>query len=794
MSKRSILFSTTAFAFAALTAANAFAQAPAAGGALEEVVVTANKRVENVQDVPKQVQVVSSIVLKEQNITSVNDLSKIVPSLAGNGLAIRGVATGATTISANSKVGIVLDDVPIPSRAGSANNLLDIERTEVLAGPQGTLAGRNATGGLINLVTRSPSLSAYHMILQASATTDFEYTAAAYMTGPLTDKVAFSVSSYYQRFRGLRYNRFNGVWDSNETEGVRGKLLIQPNDDLKITLTGNYSYNFTKGNGGQVFAFIGVPQSTLTNSFDLQTVKRTFAQLVPGTVPSFDNVSYWTPREAKGKTINKTGVFRAEKTLNENNLLTVVASILQEKNPNLQNMYPITLVDMNIRPEYDGWAHQISGSTYKTFETRLTSTGDSPLTYIGGVFLSDNTNTYDYTRYYLPVNWARSFTQSNGAAYGNVSYEFPTGTTIRGGARYEKDHIDYKWIFYEINATTKTSENGRVIAFPLINPLLVSQSSDEDSFINYDLGIQQKVGDDIMLYGTYAKANQGPLYDAEDNVVAQGGFTSQSNVGTLLPVPSEKVKSYEFGVKSQWLDRRLTVNVNYFNSTYDNYQTRTNVTVANDPTARPILKLNAVGSVVTKGVEYNITALPVQGLRVTVNGTYNTAKIQDFKYAPCYTNQTAAAGCITAVVPGEVVARPYQTNLAGKPLASAPKVRVNSTVSYNHPLGLLPDTSFQVAGTVRYNSSSITDILQDPLTARKSATYYNANLSFTHGPYKLDFQGINLTKAVRETYGTGLPAGFTAPPRGADGSSQILTRNLSRDNSRYYQMRLSYEF
>jgi len=793
MSKRSFLYSTTAFAFVALTAGGAMAQAPAATTGLEEVVVTANKRVENVQDVPKQVQVVSSIVMKEQNITSVNDLSKIVPSLAGNGLAIRGVATGATTISANSKVGIVLDDVPIPSRAGSANNLLDIERTEVLAGPQGTLAGRNATGGLINLVTRSPSLSAYHMILQASATTDFEYTAAAYMTGPINDKLAFSVSSYYQRFRGLRYNRFNGVWDSNETEGVRGKLLIQPNDDLKITLTGNYSYNFTKGNGSQVFAFIGVPQSSLTNSFDLQTPKRTFAQLLPGTEPSFDNVSYYSPRQPKGKTINKTAVFRAEKTLNEDNLLTVVASVLQEKNPNLQNQFPLTLTDMNIRPEYDGWAHQISGSTYKTFETRLTSTNDGPLTYIGGVFLSDNTNTYDYTRYYLPVNWARSFTQSNGAAYGNVSYEFPTGTTIRGGARYEKDHIDYKWIFYEIAATQKTSENGRVIQFPAINPLLQSQSSYEESFINYDLGVQQKVGEDIMFYATYAKANQGPLYDAEDNVVATGGNT-QATVGTLQPVPSEKVKSYEFGVKSPFLDRRLTVTVNYLNSTYDNYQTRTNVTAANDPTARPVLKLNAVGSVVTKGVEYNISAVPFQGLRLTLNGTYNTANIGDFKYAPCYTNQTLAGGCVTAVVPGETVARPYQLNLAGKPLASAPKVRVNSTVSYTHPLSLLPDTDFQIAGTVRYNSSSITDILQDPLTARKSATYYNANFSLTHGPYKLDFQGINLTKTARETYGTALPAGFTAPPRGADGSSQILTRNLSRDNSRYYQMRLSYEF
>ena len=97
-------------------ATGAFAQsAPAL--AVDEVVVTANKRAENVQDVPKQVQVVGAEVLKQANVTSVTDLRKLIPSISGTGTSIRGVATSATTISANSKVGTVLDDIPIPSRA-----------------------------------------------------------------------------------------------------------------------------------------------------------------------------------------------------------------------------------------------------------------------------------------------------------------------------------------------------------------------------------------------------------------------------------------------------------------------------------------------------------------------------------------------------------------------------------------------------------------------------------------------------------------------------------------------------
>jgi iron complex outermembrane receptor protein len=793
---RKLLLSTTVISLGALAGSQAFAQiastpTPARTSAetgLEEVIVTAQKRVENVQDIPKQVQVVSQAVLKENNVTTITDLRKLVPSIAGAGNAIRGVATSASSISANSKVGIVLDDVPIPSRAGSASNLLDIERAEVLAGPQGTLAGRNATGGLINLVTRAPSLTGYHGSFQAQGTSDFEYIAGAFITGPITDTVAFSLSSNYQRFRGLAYNRFNGVWASNENENVRAKLLFQPSDDLRITATAAWLLDMSRA-AGTVYAGILVPQTSITNGLDQQVPKRTFADFFPGTVPSDSNQSYYSPRSAKNRRISKSAILRIEKDLNENNMVTFVASALNEKAPTLQDITQTTLVNMNIRPEYGtdgGFAVVGNGTSYKTAELRLSSVGDTKLTYIGGIFVSDNVNTYDYRRYYLPVNWNRSFGQSNGAAYGSVSYKFDTGTTVRGGLRYERDHIDYNWIFNPILATTRTLENGVVLNFPKINDLVVSKGSYDDSFINYDFGIQQQVSEDVMVYATYAKANQGPVYDAEDNVVAIAG--------TLQPLPSEKVKSYEFGVKSQWFNRRLTANANYFHSLFDNYQSSTTTVDGTNPNAVPVLKLNAVGSVLTKGVEFNINALVLPGLRVSVNGTRNIAVINDFPYAPCYTNQSAAGGCITAIVPGERTARPYQANLAGGALASAPKYRGNMNVAYTHTLGFLPDTDWNAAFNVRYQSKQITNILQDPLSLRAATTFVNANFGFSHGPYKIDFAANNLFKEAKEVYGAALPQGFASPPRGADGSSQILSRSISRDNTRYYSVRLSATF
>lgn len=793
---RGVLLSTTAVSLLSLTVVEAQAQVasspvPARSSAetgLEEVVVTAQKRVENVQDIPKQVQVVSAAVLKENNVTTITDLRKLVPSIAGAGNAIRGVATSATSISANSKVGIVLDDVPIPSRATSATNLLDIERAEVLAGPQGTLAGRNATGGLINLVTRAPSLTGYHGTAQVQGSTDHEYIAGAFITGPITDQIAFSLSTNYQRFRGLIYNRFNGVYSSRENEGVRAKILYQPRDDLRITATGSWLLDLQRGNG-TVFAKIGVPQTSLFSNLDLATPRRSFAELFPGTEPSETNNSFYSPRVLKLRRIAKTGILRVEKDIGENNLLTFVASVLNERAPEQQDLNQTTTVNMNFRPEYvrdGGFAIFTSGTNYKTAELRLASVGDTKLTYLGGIFLSDNVNTFDYRRYYLPVDWFRTFGQSNGAAYGSVSYAFDTGTTLRGGLRYERDHIDYVWIFNPILATTRTLENGVVQNFPKINDLVISRSSAEDSFVNYDVGIQQKFGEQVMVYATYARADQGPVYDAEDNTVAL--------VTTLKPLPSEKVKSYEFGIKSQWFDRRLTFNANYFHSLFDNYQSST-ITVDNtNPNAVPVIKLNAVGSVVTKGVEFNMNALVATGFRVSLNGTYNLAEIKDFPYAPCYNNQSVAGGCINAIVPGERTARNFQQNLAGSPLASAPKVRGNLNVAYTNAFPLLAETDYNVSANVRYQSKQITNILQDPLSKRAATTNVNLNFGLSRGPYKIDFAANNIFKEATEVYGANLPQGFAAPPRGPDGSSQILTRTINRDNTRYYTVRLSATF
>src|SRR5690606_34115172 len=122
----------------------------------------------------------------------------------------------------------------------------------------------------------------------------------------------------------------------------------------------------------------------------------------------------------------------------------------------------------------------------------------------------------------------------------------------------ERDTISYKWTFLPIGAAFKLDDRGVRMDYPAVNDLLVSRSKDDDDFVNYDLGVQYQFTDDVMVYAKYARANQGPVYDAEDNTVAWGGGVPGTE-GRLQPLDQEKVQAIEVGVKSQLLDRTVTL-------------------------------------------------------------------------------------------------------------------------------------------------------------------------------------------------------------------------------------------
>ncbi len=813
------------------TSAQETANSP--GVTLGEIVVTAQKRAENLQEIPKQVQVVSDSQLENANVTSLVDLIKLVPSMTGPNsagmgglISMRGVGTAAPSVGAAQKVGIVIDDVPVPSRARSAANLLDIQQVEVRPGPQGTLAGRNATGGLVNLVTRRPSQTDLVGDFEASATTDADYVVGGYLSAPINDQLAWSLSTNYQNQRGLAFNIYLGKWDiATENLGFRGKLLWALNEDAEVTLAYAHSQEINEGGGvggwSPVYRQIDVPLNTITSALECLGLsgpnpapgapnpscvvpagqaKQTFTQLLPGITPSPDNVNYYSISRQRQERRNDTVSLRYEQAFSAGDF-TFIGSYLFEDYPSVQDWLNYPNVNLDLRPEFDGYAHLGNSSEQKTLEARFASRTDQPWTYLIGVFWSDLVNDFEYQRYQQPFWGRRVFGSGSEAVFGSTSYEFVTGTTIRAGLRYESDDIDYTWAYLDIPATQRRLANGVVRNYPRVwYPTTAGNASDD--YMNYDFGLEQKLDNGMMFYASYAYANQGPIYDSEDIVGSQTTVPGNPNVGVgLQPLPAEEVTSIEAGFKSTWFEDRLTFNLNFFDMKFENYQALTNVTDTANPFAQPILKTWPAGKVSSKGIELTSSALVGDHTRFDIAGMYNEAVIDEWFNAPCFANQTVQEGCIMGrIPPGEFVVRNYQADISGNMLAFAPLYKVTATGSYSNTLGFAPEWEYNASLTARYNSKQIGDQLGNPATRLDAVTFWDANLTLTNGKFQFSVFGVNLFEEFTEAFGTGLGAGLSSSLGGAstgrqpDGSYPIKTRTLDRSNVRYFGARVKYSF
>ena len=279
MGKRLQGFSTAALSFivaviafdGVVPAARAQEQASSSSAALEEIVVTARRREESLQDVPISISAFSAEQVEQQGITNLIDLNAAVPnlSLGGGdftngsnsiGVTIRGVGDGSR-INLDGAVGFYIDDVFIPRLTGTMVDLLDVESIEVLRGPQGTLFGRNTTGGAVRYSSRKPVLGEYDANLKATAGNLNHYGLTGVLNVPLGEQAALRVSGYFRNRDGYVDNRIasldpasvsivdTGTQDlgNNENWGVRVGLRFQPVDNLTVDLTGAYIED--KGHG-----------------------------------------------------------------------------------------------------------------------------------------------------------------------------------------------------------------------------------------------------------------------------------------------------------------------------------------------------------------------------------------------------------------------------------------------------------------------------------------------------------------------------------------------------------------
>lgn len=690
---------------------------------LEEIVVTAQKRTENVQDVPKSVDVASQDALVRAGVTRLNDIANIFPSVTltdqrqnAKPPGIRGIVTVANATSVQAKTGIVIDDIPQPTFSTLANELSDVERVEVFAGPQSTLSGRNAAGGLINFVTRAPSYD-FAAEVRAEQTTDRQSRVTAFLTGPISKQVAFSLSALYNDWEGPLKNVALGTRAGGfDSRGGRGKLLWEPTEALSFTLTGYYLHSERVtppilGGGPYINVTPGA-----THNIDALVPRRTFEQLYPGVVASEGNQNFYSLQDGTAETTDKGGSLRIDYDLGDVGTISSLSNYSTSEQP--RNDIFVGSPQTNVLASVSAFNAETDVQTdYWSQEFRLVSPGDQTFTYLIGAIYTDSDLFQPYSR---PGIFAfdadRTSRIKSLGIFGRGTYSLTDADAITAGLRYQKDDIAYTWL-------------------SKLPPLFYSAGESDYDFFGGELSYKHDFTPDVNAYVTLSHSESGQAYDIEDTAGAQ-------RPGGLQPLASEEVDNIEVGMKGQFFDR-LTFNANVFHAEYKNYQVQT---IDNtNPNAAPVIRLLAIGEVRTRGVEISTTWRPIDDLRLGLSGVYNEAEILDYPNAACYVRQTVAQGCM----PATPTSPANQGNLKGKPLQAAPKVRVNASVDFRLPIDAA-DLDFNVGGFYRYQSKSNFGILNDPAVVQPSYGIVNLylNVSKDDGKYLAELFVNNLLDEV----------------------------------------------
>ncbi len=266
MSRKFMLLAGASFA---LFANPVFAQeAPPAAedtGGLEEIIVTAQKREERLQDVPVAVTALGAEAIANSRIADFSDLTRAAPSLTitqtssspNNAIVLRGIGTFAFSIGVEPSVAVIIDDMPVVQQAQAFDNMADLQRIEVLKGPQGTLFGKSASAGVVNIVTQDPTKE-FSGSVSATAATDGDYRLEAVVSAPLGDSAGVRMSGFFHDYRGNVNNLTNGQrLNDQKNYGIRAKFKADLSDALSVTVTGAHSKATQDGTGTTLRGIFG---------------------------------------------------------------------------------------------------------------------------------------------------------------------------------------------------------------------------------------------------------------------------------------------------------------------------------------------------------------------------------------------------------------------------------------------------------------------------------------------------------------------------------------------------------
>lgn len=786
-----ILLAGVAFA---LTSAPMFAQTASAqtasnqpqadnGPGLAEIIVTATKRASNLQNVPVAVTAITGDTLKTQRISEFGDLTRAAASLTltestaspNNAIILRGIGTYAFSIGVEPSVAVIVDDVPVVQQAQAFDNMSDVDRVEVLRGPQGTLFGKNASAGAINIVTRDPSAKT-EVSAGLSATTDSDYRFESAVSGAIANAITARLSGFYDNYAGnVRDLTTGSLLNDRESWGLHLKVKIEASPRLTIMLNGAYSREHQRGTAAP-FDYIA-PSATGPHFAGVSITP----DLV-GITPGLDNHATYV--DNPGYTDNQQANISAKATYDLGFANLIAVTSYQDWKYNFSA--DVDSTDLNINgagtqvtiPVGPSTGVNQSGpyhATEFTQELRIASKSSGPLSYVTGLFYADAATSRSFTRgpVLLLANWNGYEGTRSLAAFAGLDYKLPTGTTISASGRVNNERIQDQFTdllpSHNANATIAAADCG-VGASDCAGRHV-------DTVGTWKISVSQQLAPRISTYASVATGYKGWAYD-----ISSGYGPSR----TANPVAAEHSTAYEVGLKSRFWENRAQLNVAAFLTDYNNFQAQSSEFIGN------VLyqKLNNVGKLRTKGVEVESQIRPVEWAHFDGSFAYTEAKIVAFPNAACYSGQTFDQGGAAAATGSNICGPSVNPaglgnvqDRSGGTLPNSPRFKFNLAGTVNRDLG--SDTRGSLTVTYQHQSSINFDLLGDPLDTQKAYGLMNLTLGLEHGSYKLN---LFVNNVFNTHYATTMADGF-----GSYGV-HVVTAVLPRDSQRYAGVKLSAKF
>ncbi|KFG90896.1 putative TonB-dependent receptor [Sphingobium herbicidovorans NBRC 16415] len=763
-------------------------------GGLSDIIVTARRRVENIQNVPVAATVVSQEQIENFGISSIEKVVSLAPQLivgrsgSGNGASIglRGISVNASSLSLEQSVAVVVDGVYYSGGRMLNLGLFDLQQVELLKGPQSLFYGKNTTAGALSFTTADPTPSLEGMVRVGYEFRGENPSIESFVSGPLSDTLSFRVAGRFSKqFKALIENVSIGgqhvtkdivtglatvhpypaaVDDGERSATFRGTLKFQ-HENLSATLKATYNSYFSQTPNSSTV--IGVCEQGFVQSDPTAPCGRVFKNVQGALPPDMAAIQELRADRNGGRTFLDFKAFNTTLNLEYEledvsfNLVpaytTWTTYLLGDSDYTERNLTrPIALggsggniggnlekqnafsIEARARTQFDGMINAMVGGYYQ----------DSDL-YLEQAFLNaggpENSAAPRPEWRYLTVRKSSHTFGKTYSAFGQILVDITPELNIAGGVRYSHE--------------TKDQQLSQPYAHPAAS----------GSFVEKTFTLTQKFDNTSPEATITYKPNRNlTIYASYRTGYKSGGYSISGAIGPTTTISDadfepEKVSGFEGGIKSTLLDNQLRLNFSVYRYKYTGLQ----IDYFNPLTLR-FLTLNA-GSARTQGAELDLEYAPysVPGLSLRGSAAYTDANYLQFPFAPCLSGQTPAEGC--TLNPNPTTGAFTAQSLAGQEMPQAPKFTGTLGVDYEGPVGS-NGMKFGISLNGRYSSRYKTYAFARDDAARFYQNGYAAldasiRLSGKDDRWELAILGKNLTNhfiqaAAFDLTGTGARAGL----------------------------------